>query len=234
MYWLIVFIVVLFTIITIRYYYKKDIYEPEPFKQIIIAYIYGMISTIPAIILSLILVAIIGNDTLFSSVIIAPLIEESTKAFFVLLLARNKNFDGPLDGLIYGAMVGTGFASVEDILYGIEQANIATGIMVVTIRSITMILGHPLYTGITGAGIGAAKIGYTHKKLSRISLAMVLHALWNWSASVSFLYSIIMVIVSIFILRTELKSAIEIDRQMYQSGYFYRKYLFGDMPPPEY
>ena len=49
-------IVILFTIITIWFYYTRDKYEPEPFSRILVAYLYGMLSVIPALIISLIAV----------------------------------------------------------------------------------------------------------------------------------------------------------------------------------
>ena len=48
----------------------------------------------------------------------APLVEETIKAFALLLLVLFywKEFDTPLDGFIYGAMIGLGFAWAENVL----------------------------------------------------------------------------------------------------------------------
>ena len=50
---------------------------------------------------------------------IAPVVEETGKGLFLVIVVvfRRAQIHGLLDGLIYGALVGVGFAFVEDILY---------------------------------------------------------------------------------------------------------------------
>src|SRR6185369_17813007 len=53
------------------------------------------------------------------AVISAPIVEESSKAFIllVLFLWKRDEFDGIVDGVVYAGMVGLGFAMTENVLY---------------------------------------------------------------------------------------------------------------------
>lgn len=223
--WLTIFaITTIFTIITIRYYIKKDKFEREPTKRLIWAVILGMISVIPSILLSLLMGLFVAQS--LSSIIIAPVAEEIGKGIFVLWLARSEEFDGPMDGLIYGALVGAGFAYVENFLYALQalgQYGLGSGIVVASIRSVFQIIGHPLYTGITGIGVGAYSVGMGKYRLLRIIPAMLLHALWN---GISILTSSVLlgyfgvILLAIFILRLEIKRAVKIDKEAFDRGYY--------------
>ncbi|MHA2275200.1 MAG: PrsW family glutamic-type intramembrane protease, partial [Candidatus Kariarchaeaceae archaeon] len=106
----ILLIVVISTGLTVLFYYTRDKYEPEPYSRILVAYAYGMISVVPAIFISLVAIDFLILSPIISAVILAPIIEEFAKGYFVVRLSKDKSFDGPLDGIIYGAMVGAGFA----------------------------------------------------------------------------------------------------------------------------
>jgi len=103
-----------------------DRYEKEPVGLLAVAFLWG---AGPAAILSIILevafaapVSALGAESLLgrllSASVSAPLIEESAKgiALLFLLLVVPKAFDGLLDGIVYGAMIGFGFAMTEDIV----------------------------------------------------------------------------------------------------------------------
>src|SRR3954462_4852646 len=105
---------------------RLDRYEIEPFRTVAACFAWGAIG---AILLSLIgglifeaaLVESFGAEgaSVLSTIIGAPLIEESCKgvAVLVVLLFARSELDDVLDGLVYGALVGVGFAMTENILY---------------------------------------------------------------------------------------------------------------------
>lgn len=230
---LILVIVMFFTFITVLFYYTRDKYEPEPISKIAQAFLYGVLSVIPAVIISIIGLALLGNNMLIFAILLAPLIEEFSKAYFVVQLSKDDTFDGPLDGLIYGAMVGSGFATIENLLYGLGTSyiNVSSGVELTFYRSIPQIIGHPLYTGLVGAGIGAYKVGLIRNKYQNIWMAILLHSMWNLSASLTdplmFFGGIAIVVTfSIIQLRKELKKAIELDRKAYESGYYDKKKIY--------
>ena len=240
--WTAIFLIVLFfTFLTILFYYTRDKYEPEPVSRIFIAYVYGIISVIPALIISLISIDLFIASPILSAIIIAPIIEEFAKGFFVVQLSKDETFDGPLDGLIYGAMVGSGFATVENLLYGFTATliNIDAGVQLAFYRSLPQIVGHPLYTGIMGAGVGAYKVGLNMNQYNLVWQSIVLHGMWNGAASISdptsfFAGLAIVIIISIIRLRDELMKAMELDRKAFERGYYEQKKIYLEYMKLEY
>lgn len=230
--WLAIFaVIMLFTAITVIFYFKRDKYDPEPLWWIFVAFIYGIISVIPALILSLIATLFVPT-VLLQAIIVAPVVEEIVKLWFVIILSRNDEFDGPLDGLIYGAMVGAGFAAAENLLYGLNilfAAGILEGIGLATLRSLTQIIGHPFYTGLAGMAVGEVKVGLGLNRYRYIGRSILLHALWNLIASIDLIVWVGLIglsLVNIYILRQELRKAIKLDKEAYERGYYEQKKIY--------
>jgi protease PrsW len=180
-----------------------DRWEPEPRGLIALALAWGAIAAVGiALLVDILLQAVfrpVPSDAqdLLSGVVQAPIVEELAKGLGVLLifaLAR-RSFDGPVDGVVYGALVGAGFAFTENIQYfaiafiegGAEQTT-ATFF----VRGILSPFAHVMFTSVTGFALGlAARRGATvGQALGPWALgllgAMALHALWNGSASADF------------------------------------------------
>src|SRR5699024_11061340 len=116
----------------------------------------------------------------------APVIEETAKGLGVLLLflARRRYFDGPVDGIVYAAMVAAGFAFVENILYFGRSMEILPQIFVM--RGILSPFAHVLFTLAIGVALGlAARSRARAAWLGALPVgwlvAVLLHALWNGS-----------------------------------------------------
>jgi RsiW-degrading membrane proteinase PrsW (M82 family) len=115
--------------------------------------------------------------------IMAPLVEEMTKAWGVLLfrgrLAELKN------GLVYGAAVGLGFAAVENVLYEASAITIGLDVFVGTaiLRALTSTMLHASATSITGFGISRSIVlrqkGEKKSWLPYYGLAVILHGSFN-------------------------------------------------------
>ena len=176
--------------------YWADRYEKEPWWLLSAAFLWG---AIPAAILALIFNTVLsapfyllldsGPAELVSGGLIAPIIEETAKAlilFLILFLWRHE-LDSPLDGLIYGAMVGMGFAMVENVLYYVtafEEGGQAVWNGTVVMRGVVFGLSHALYTSLTGLGIAAARLSPSRPvrylaPLLGLGAAITLHALHN-------------------------------------------------------
>ena len=97
-----------------------DRYEPEPGRYRLAALGWG---AVVAVILSFfaeqLLFSLPGTDDFVDTAVIAPFVEEFGKGLFlvVVVLFRRAQVHGLLDGIVYAALVGIGFAFVEDILY---------------------------------------------------------------------------------------------------------------------
>ncbi|MFK7990156.1 MAG: PrsW family intramembrane metalloprotease [Sandaracinaceae bacterium] len=170
-----------------------DRYDPEPAYALIMSLLWGGVAAcgISALINSgvgLVLGDVVGT------VISAPVVEEATKGVMVLglLVFLRREFDGVVDGIIYATFCAIGFAAVENVIYymraGLDPAG---GALAVTffLRGVLAPWGHPLYTSMTGIGLGIAR--ETHRPWLRFvapvagySAAVLLHAIWNGSAVV--------------------------------------------------
>ena len=121
----------------------------------------------------------------------APPVEEISKAMilFAFFFFKKDEFDGVLDGILYAAMVGLGFAMTENITYyakGIAQGGAQGAAVTFFLRCIMGAYGHPLFTSMTGIGLGISRQSDNPlvKKIAPIlglCGAMFLHFLWNLS-----------------------------------------------------
>ncbi|MBE2222943.1 MAG: PrsW family intramembrane metalloprotease [Anaerolineae bacterium] len=180
--------------------YWVDRYEKEPGWLLTATFLWG---AVPSVIIAYVANSVLGMpfylltsaataDTLVAS-FIAPIVEESIKGAAVLgiFLFWKDEIDSPLDGIIYGAMVGLGFALVENVIYYVAQYQ-AGGLEAwgwnVFFRGLVFGLNHALYTGMTGLGIATAlmstnplvKIG---APIAGWATAVLLHTIHNLTVS---------------------------------------------------
>jgi protease PrsW len=176
-----------------------DRYEPEPRTLILSALGWGaLVATAGALVLQTLDKFAFGRPDSLSAAIVAPVTEEALKGLFVLLLvvARRRVLDGVLDGIIYGGMVGVGFAFTENILYlasaymggeGIGPGGIGAVTGTFVVRGIFSPFAHPFFTALFGIGIGYAVV--TRSGFWRVAApvlgyaaAVTAHAFWNGAA----------------------------------------------------
>jgi RsiW-degrading membrane proteinase PrsW (M82 family) len=149
-------------------------------------------------------------NNIAGAVVVAPLVEESTKGIFVLLMSLNRNFDGPVDGAVYGGAVGLGFGMTENFLYFMSYGKTVESLLfLIIIRTLFSAVLHCCTQAVFGAAIGFAKFRSPLVKLTVIPLglatAMFMHFVWNLTVSfnstalLGFLFMIMAVII-IFIL----------------------------------
>lgn len=140
-----------------------DRWEPEPKSLVVFAIAWGGIAAIGlTLLVDLALTLAVGmRSEFFSAVIQAPVVEEVTKGlgvFLIFVMAR-RAFDGPVDGVVYGALVGAGFAFTENIQYfaisliegGAEQLTFTF-----VLRGLMSPFAHAMFTALTGFAIGLA------------------------------------------------------------------------------
>lgn len=125
---------------------------------------------------------------LSGAVITAPLIEESTKGIFLMMMAFTKNFDGVVDGVVYGGAIGLGFGMTENFLYFVSYgSNLQTWFWLVIIRTLFSAVMHCMSQATLGGFVGYAKFKPAIFKVflipAGIFLAMFLHFTWNLTVS---------------------------------------------------
>lgn len=183
-----------------------DRHEPEPKGILVFAFAWGAIvaALISSILntASLLVIAQASSEETglaASAVFVAPWVEEASKGLGVLLVLifRRREFDGVIDGIVCAGMVGIGFAFTENVLYygraylmGNAEAPgsgvLAAGATFV-LRGIFSPFAHPMFTTMTGIGLGiAATTRFGLVRLVAPALgyltAVGLHMTWNLSA----------------------------------------------------
>lgn len=206
-----------------------DRWEPEPRPVLLFAFLWGAaVAIFVALVFSGITQAYeaangikeSAGTLLFETVVQAPIVEEAAKGFGILLLlwVIRRNFDGPVDGLVYGATIAVGFAFTENLQYfglalgGQEGAGSIAGVFV--LRAILSPFAHVMFTACTGLLLGVAsrrtgRIGAIGYFLVGLVPAIALHALWNsstfWSNNWFLFYFVVevplFVIAIVFVVR---------------------------------
>ena len=178
-----------------------DRFEPEPVRLLAWAFFWGATAAVCiALVLNTAGQAVVSSEfgsnvgELFGGSVSAPVVEESAKGIVLLGIYRWRRLelDGVLDGIVYAAMVGLGFAMTENILYYGKAAAGEDGVPLVPVfflRGVLSPFAHPVFTAMTGIGVGLAVL--RSSRLARFALpiaglagAMLLHSAWNTSASV--------------------------------------------------
>ncbi len=176
-----------------------DRWEPEPLRLLVLAVAWGAIAAVGlALLVDLGLTLAFGvrttaADDVIQAVVQAPIVEELGKGLGVLLIfaIARRAFDGPVDGVVYGALVGAGFAFTENIQYfavSFLQGGLTDVTATFFVRGILSPFAHAMFTAVIGVALGlAARRGASLRAalgpwLLGIVGAIALHAFWNGSA----------------------------------------------------
>lgn len=188
-----VLVIVVFTVlllIGVLVLRRLDRWEPEPPHYVIGAFLWGagVSAFISGIVNTIVLFS--TSDLSFTAMYSAPLIEESTKAAFLVLVLLSTRygraeFNSLTDAMVYGGMVGLGFAWIEHIGYALSAETLEDSLSIILIRVALVSYLHPILTMIVAIGIWK---GVTSRGLMRVgypvlgwALAVVLHWLHNGS-----------------------------------------------------
>ena len=174
-----------------------DRWEPEPRPALWFAFLWGAgVSIVTALVLDLgvqIVVASSGTarpaGDVLTAVVQAPLVEEGAKGFGILLLfwVIRGQFNGPIDGVVYAAMIAAGFAFSENIQYfgvAMQGGGIADLGVTFLLRGVISPVAHVLFTACIGLAVGLAArrprgSSYLGIVLLGFAAAVLLHAFWN-------------------------------------------------------
>jgi RsiW-degrading membrane proteinase PrsW (M82 family) len=156
---------------------KSDRYEQEPLSLILFLFAWGIVSGEISGMLNPLMVSWMGAPG-------AAFIEEPAKALGVYYIARHsklgQEFNGHMDGLIYGACAGVGFTWIEDIFYALDAGT--PDYFILLLRGTTA-FAHLVFTGLTGRNLGIAKAkrGYLVPTdlLAALIPGTLLHFIWN-------------------------------------------------------
>jgi RsiW-degrading membrane proteinase PrsW (M82 family) len=175
--------------------YIKDKYDPEPIRTLVMSFVMGIMAFGLTMGLSIFFEPFTQFDRtdlvqqIFKAFFIVAFIEELSKFFFLRgLLYYHKDFDEPLDGIIYSVMIGMGFATAENILYIFYAGGGGTTAIV---RMFTAIPAHGCFAILLGYFIGRAKFApTTHEKLFSIVgllIAVLFHGTYDYFLFISYM-----------------------------------------------
>ncbi len=176
-----------------------DRFESEPTKYLVVAFLWGaLVAALVAALFNTGAIAVleVASDPevalTAAAVVIAPVVEEALKGVLVLLVwwVLRREFDGVTDGMVYAGVTAAGFAFTENIQY-LAQAYVEGGGEALTATFVARCLlspfAHPMFTVLTGVGVGIAATSRTWPPrlvapVAGYVLAVLAHSLWNLAA----------------------------------------------------
>ena len=162
--------------------YRYDLYEREPWYMIVLAIVLGALGMRLVGVIELVSLVLVDSHVAVAA--LAALHEEAARLAIVIAIALvfRSQFNDPMDGIVYGSMVGLGMALEESFyLLGLLEAPDVLLLPVELVR----LLGHLVMAGIVGFGIGLARTrvpGWPSQLVRCLVAAFLLHFLWDWIA----------------------------------------------------
>ena len=196
-------ITILPSLLIVTFFVMSDRFR-EPNKEILKVFVYGIILVFPAFYLNSALDAIFASrsisENLIRSFLTAAPVEEVLK-FCVLysLVYKMKDFNEPIDGIVYGVSVSLGFATLENIyyVYFLSDYFDSSARTLAIVRSFSAVPAH----GVFGAVMGYFFMKYSFvKKQNNLFLCMfvpfLLHGFYNFFAADYFIVSFLLIVIS--------------------------------------
>lgn len=164
----------------LSYFYLRNQMATEPRKTLLQAFLFGTLITFPIMFIQY----VVKTEETFSNPFITEVLFSSgLEEFFKWLviftvILRHIEFDDPYDGILYGASVSLGFATVENVLY-----LLSFGIDTAFMRAILPVSSHALFGVVMGYYFGKSKFANNDKKTEYLILSILtpflLHIIYN-------------------------------------------------------
>ena len=195
-------ITILPSLALVLYFVKSDKFK-EPNRIIIITFLFGILITIPAGYLNSLIdknfaTGEIFNDALLSGFFGGGPVEELLK-FSVLYfyILKEKAFNEPMDGLVYGVLASLGFATLENFQYVFYlDSEFWTAQEIAIFRSYSAIPLHGLCGAIMGFYFGQYAFSANKKYLGlAIIIPIIFHGSYNFMCDYNWYYAVSIVAV---------------------------------------
>ena len=179
------------------YVWYSDVTTNEPLSLLVATFLLGVLTANFAAVLNSVAkpgfqaLGFLGTVAFFY-IVVGP-VEESVKLLAVRLHAyRRDEFDAVVDGAVYGAMAGLGFATIENSLYITQnigpavEMDIGLGLIgmgggITAVRALAG-PGHVIYSAIAGYYLGLAKFNRENAGpivIKGLLIAAFVHATYN-------------------------------------------------------
>lgn len=162
------------------YFYLRKQIAKEPSRTLFHTFIYGAVMTFPILFIQHVFEEEhVFHNEFFRNALFTSGLEEFFKWIVLFILVyKTIEFEDAYDGILYGASVSLGFATVENILY-----LLSFGLDTAFIRALLPVSSHALFGVVMGYYLGKAKFTATEEKSKWIAVALFapfgLHALYN-------------------------------------------------------
>jgi RsiW-degrading membrane proteinase PrsW (M82 family) len=162
--------------------YRYDLYNREPWYLIALAAGLGFATMRVAAATELWALGFV--EAYAAEAAVAAVLEEAARlaAVVAIAVAFPRKFDDPMDGIIYGSIVGLGMAAEESLHF--LQARSAADLLLFPLELVRL-LGHLVMGGIAGFGVGIGRMGTPRWRRALVlsfSTAIALHFSWDWVA----------------------------------------------------
>ena len=197
-------VTILPSILIILFFVYSDRFR-EPRSEILKIFFYGILITIPAYFLNTYLNAFWTNnfrigEGLIGSFLTAAPVEESLKlSILYFFVYKMKDFNEPIDGIVYGVTVSLGFATLENFYYVYLLADYfeTSSMSLAILRSFSAIPAHAVF----GVFMGYFFMKYAFiKKGDNLFFAFVvpfvLHGCYNLFVASNFIVSLGLILIS--------------------------------------
>lgn len=178
-------------------FYRTDWYDPEPKRLILATFGLGVVAIVPAFAgerlagmvypffehieranaggMAAALPMLVG-----CFLVIGPCEEISKFLAVRLYVYRHREFDEPLDGIIYAAAAALGFASLENVLYVIDwhTGHVQWGTL--GVRSLLALPGHVMFAITWGYALGRQRFDARYRVWPMVLVASALHGLYDF------------------------------------------------------
>jgi RsiW-degrading membrane proteinase PrsW (M82 family) len=187
------------SIIWALFFYFQDRYSPEPLPDIIASFIAGMAAASLGVI-PLFTVLFRTPEWIYASIPLFVLgsffIKASMACILIYIVLRYgflplKEFDEPVDGMVYGAITGTGFAFVYTLHYLLGHPSFT--LYVIAFTATVNVLIYSSVGSLMGFLIGKAKFQRTNivvSSLSAMSLGILLLGIYHLISELFFVSGI--------------------------------------------
>lgn len=161
----------------LTYFYLKDKYESEPLHMVMKVFFLGFLIVLPVMIVQRGLTIWLGDGPFVTAFAISAGVEEAMKWFVLFhLIYNHTEFDEPYDGIVYAAAISLGFATVENVIFGLaHQVSVST----LVIRALLPVSGHAMFGVMMGYYLGRAKFSSNWNTRKYLILSLLLPLFWH-------------------------------------------------------
>ncbi|MEF8855961.1 MAG: PrsW family intramembrane metalloprotease [Haloplanus sp.] len=182
------------------YVRRTDVTSGEPLSLLVATFLLGVLTANFAAVLNSVTRDAFGGlgfvGTVFFFFLIVGPVEETVKLLAVRLYAYGTDsFEAVVDGAVYGAVAGLGFATIENALYITQNLDaptvtglglIGAGGGITAVRALAG-PGHVIYSAFAGYYLGLAKFNPTNRGpivVKGLLIAALIHATYNTTVGI--------------------------------------------------